>query len=630
MLQAMRNSSKSVIAVIMFMVLIVTFAVWGIGDIFRNTAVDPVAATVGDVNVHSRQVRELFNQDLEQRQRTGQPLTFEQAVQVGLPNLALESLIGEALRGKLAAEKGFVITDDYLRSVITSEPMFRNELGAFDRQRYGYFLQQQRMNEAMHLAELRRDFGTSQFFTTLQAGVAVPPDYLDAIYRFRFERRQAQIALLPFGSVRQTPAATDEALKTFYEAHKNAFAQPEYRKLAYVYVKAEDVLAEIKVSEQRIREEYDTRRNEFTKPEARAVDQVLLDSEDKARQLAELLAKGTAWDEAARQVLGRDGGVISLGEVVKADLPPGLADPAFELPLNGTTQPVRSPLGWHVLRVTKITPADVKPIEEMREQIAEIVKRSQAPEILVQRANDLERQLNRGTSLADAARSIGAEVKTVEAIDANGVGRDGLPATDIANVRELTRRAFNARKGDESGLTELPSGDFFVFQVIDVMPARVPELAEVKDRVTDAWQQAEIAKLAEAQAKTIADKANAGEDLAALLKAEGIELGAPQPLARSANRPEENLPRALVQAVFAAAPGKVVYAQAPNGIAIARLQEIQPADPAKDGAGVDATRAQILGSLQESVAFALDAALRERYPVNVDNAVMTQTFAVER
>lgn len=630
MLQTMRNSSKSVIAVLMFVVLIVTFAVWGIGDIFRNAPVDPVAATVDDIKIHARQVRDVFNQDLERRQRAGQPVTFEQAVKAGLSNLALESLIGDALRSKLAMDKGFVITDEYLRSVISNEPMFRNELGTFDRRLYGMFLQQQRLNETMHLAQLRRDFGTSQFFTTVEYGVSLPDEYRNDIYRYRFERRLAQISLLPFGAVRETPKPSDEALKAYYDANKEQFAQPEYRKLAYVYVKADDVLAEVKVSEQKVKEEYEIRRNEFTTPETRKVEQVLLDNEEKAKQLSDLLGKGTAWNEAAKQVLGRDGGTIDLGEVTKTDLPPGLADPAFELALNAATQPIRSPLGWHVLRVTKITPAKVKPLDEVRAQIVDIVKRTQAPELLVQRANDLEKQLNRGTPLVDAARSIGSEVKTVDAIDANGGGRDGLPATDIANVRELTRRAFNMRKGDESALTELANGDFFVVQVADVMPARIPDLGEIKDRVTDAWQQAEIAKLAEAKAKTIADKANAGGDLTALLKAEGMELGPAQPLTRTVNRPDDNLPRALVQAIFAAAPGKIVYAPTGSGIAIARLQEIQPADAAKDNAGVEATRNQVLGSLRESVDFALDEALRQRYPVKIDTAVMAQTFAVER
>jgi peptidyl-prolyl cis-trans isomerase D len=630
MLQAMRSSSKSVIAVLMFVILIVTFAVWGIGDIFRNAPVDPVAATVDDLKIHVRQVRDLVNQDLERRQRAGQPLTFEQAVQAGLHNAALESLVGEALRAKLATEKGFVISDDYLRYVISNEPMFRNEIGTFDKRIYAQFLQQRRMNEAMHLAELRRDFGTSQFFTTLESSITVPDAYRDEIYRFRFERRLAQIALLPFGSVKETPTPTDEALRTYYEANKARFGQPEYRKLSYVYVKADDVLAEIKVSDQKVKEEYDIRRNEYTAPETRAVDQVLLDSEDKARQLAELLGKGTSWADAAKQVLGRDGGVIDLGEVTKADLPPGLADPAFELPVNGTTQPIRSPLGWHVLRVTKITPAAVKPLEEVRPQIVEAIKRTQAPDVLLQRANDLERQINRGTQLADAARSIGAEVKTIDAIDANGGGRDGLPATDIPTIREMTRRAFNLRKGDESVLTELPNGDFFVVQVVDVMPARIPELSEIKDRVSDAWQQDEIARLAEAKANAIADKANTGGDLAALLKAEGMELGPAQPLTRNVNRREANLPRALVQAIFTSAPGKVVFAPNDTGIVIARLQEIQAANPASDTTGVEATRTQMVGSLRESVAFALDGALRQRYPVTIDTAVMAQAFALER
>ena len=66
MLQAMRSSSKSVVAVIMFVILIVSFGLWGVGDIFRDTARDPVAAEVADIKIHAREVRERFNQQLQE------------------------------------------------------------------------------------------------------------------------------------------------------------------------------------------------------------------------------------------------------------------------------------------------------------------------------------------------------------------------------------------------------------------------------------------------------------------------------------------------------------------------------------------------------------------------------------
>ena len=630
MLQAMRSSSKSVVAVIMFVILIVSFGLWGVGDIFRDSARDPVAAEVADIKIHAREVRERFNQQLQELQQSGRPIGFEQAVQLGLPNLILESLIGDALRQKLAAESGLTITDDYLRSVIVSEPSFRNQLGTFDRQVYQYFLQRQRMNEAMHLAQLRRDFGSSQLFNSLEENVPIPDAYVDAVYRFRFERRIAQTGLLPLSAIKETPTPSDEALRQYYEANKSKFAQPEYRKLDYIYVRVDDILNEIKVSDQKIAEEYEIRRNEFTTPGARDVDQVLLDSEEKANRLADLLAGGATFENAAKEVLGRDGGIIKLGEVARNDLPPGLADPTFELAVGATTRPIRSPLGWHVMKVNSIKEPVVTPLADVREQIVEAIKRTQAPDMLISRANDLERQINRGTPFDEAARSIGATMKTVEAIDADGAGRDGLPATDIENVRELTRRAFNLRKGDESALTELSNGDFFIFRVVDVYPARIPELAEIKDKVAAAWQQQERQRLAEARAEEIVEKVNAGGDFAALMKAEGVEIATTPAFTRNVNDVQANMPRALATEIFAVEPGKAAAAPGEGGIAIAKLIEVKPADPATDADGVKATRQQMATSMRNSVQFAVDADLRRRYPVTVDNAVMAQTFATER
>ncbi len=630
MLQTMRSSSKSVVAVIMFVILIVSFGLWGVGDIFRDSARDPVAAEVADIKIHAREVREGFNLQLQALQQSGRPIGFEQAVQLGLPNIVLEGLIGEALRTKLVQDKGLTVSDDRLRALIVAEPAFRNQLGQFDRQIYQYFLQRERMNEAMHLAQLRRDFGANQFYGALEQDIRVPDAYRDLVYRIRFERRVAQTALLPLSAIKETPTPSDEALQTYYEANKTRFAQPEYRKLDYVYVKADDVLNEIKVSDQKIREEYEIRRNEFTKPETRELEQVIVDSEEKARKVADLVAKGATLADAAKEALGDAGRVISLGEVGKGELPAEIADPAFELAEGAVSAPIRTGFGWHIVRAVKVTPQTVKTLDEVRDQIVEAVRRTQAPDLLLSRATDLERQINRGTPLEEAARSIGAKVQTVEAIDAQGGGRDGLPATDIDNVRELTRRAFNLRKGDESGLTELGNGDFFVFRVVDVFPARVPELSEIKDKVVSAWQQTETLRLAEEKAKALVEKANAGGDFAALLKAEGLEPTATPPFTRNVNDPANNMPRALATKIFALEPGKAAVEPVEGGIAIARLTEVTAADPAADANGLTATRQQIAGSMRDTVRFAVDGALRQRYPVTIDNAVMAQAFATER
>lgn len=630
MLQAMRVYSRSVVAVLMFLILIITFGVWGVGDIFRNRVPDPIAADVAGTEIHARELRSRFNQELERLQATtGQSIPADQAIKLGLPMRVLQNMIQEALNQHLVKDYGLAVSDDYVREVIAQEPAFRNQQGSFDRNIYERLLQRMGMTEAGYVASLKRDVATDQLFGTMVEGVIVTPEYSDLLYRFRNEKRVAETILIPYSGIKDVPAPSDSDLAAYYEANKAAFAQPEYRKVKYIYVKASDIVSDIKIPENKVREEYDIRRKEFTQPETREVDQVLLPSEDKAKAVADLLQKGKTLEDAAKEVLGRDNGVIKLGAVKKADLPAGLADAAFSLKAGGTSQPIRSALGWHVLRVDKITPESIKPFEAVHDQLVAGLKKDEAPDKLMNMANDLEKQLDHGASYADAAARLGVKVRTADAIDIRGNTPAGTPAADLPANKDFLRIAFSLAKGDDSTLTENNDGDFFVLRVEDITPARIPELSEIKPKVAAAWRETEIRKVAEKQVGATVDRLNAGGELAAVAKAENAEVKTTKAVTRSQDDAADNLPATLVVKLFALQPGHSAYALTDKGVAIARLKEIDPVDPTKDAAGVEAISAQARQVLQSDLLYEFDQIVRKRYPVTIHNDVMAQTFPAE-
>ncbi len=631
MLQSMRTYSRSALAVLMFIFLILTFGAWGIGDIFRNRTPDPIVADVAGTEIRAVVLRDRFNKQLDQIQRsTGTAIPAEQAIALGLHRRLLDGEIQQAIRDRLTRDYGLDVSDEFIRRVLAQEPSFRGAGGTFDPLVYRAVLQSAGLSEQMYVNGIKRDYAVDELFSSLTGGILTPPGYSDLLYRYRQEKRVADTAVLSFSTIKNIRTPNDDELKTYYEANKAKFALPEYRKLKYIYVKADDILAEIKVPDDKLREEYDIRLNEFTTPETRDIDQVVLDSEDKAIALADAVQKGKAFDLAAKDVVGHDNAVIKLGALKKTDLPAGLADPAFDMKEGAVSRPTRTALGWHVLRINKIVPKVVKPFDAVKAQLEQKLKKDAAPDKLQSMSADLEKQLNRGSSFEDAAARLGVKVQTVDAIDARGGAPNGLPATGLSDAKKFLTLAFSTRKGEESNVDDNPNGDFFVINVEDIMQARTPDLAEIKNKVVAAWQQDETARLAAQKAAEIVAKINAGTTFAAVAKAENLEIKPAPAVTRASDDAANNLPNDLVAKLFELKQGNAASAAVSNGIAIAVLKEIQRVDPASDKPGLDKLSAELQQAMRTEVLTAFDHILRQRYAVKIDANVLAQTFPVEQ
>src|SRR5690606_1712213 len=166
----------------------------------------------------------------------------------------------------------------------------------------------------------------------------------------------------------QVPEPTDADLAAFYEANKERYTAPEYRRVTAVLLRPEDLAAEMRVSEERLREAYDSRQAEFRTPESRGVSQLLFTEEAAARSAYERIAAGESFDAVAADIPSAQR--TDLGTVHPGDLFPEAVDQAvFALPAPGVTEPVQSPLGWHLLNVSEITPAATIPFEQAQERL---------------------------------------------------------------------------------------------------------------------------------------------------------------------------------------------------------------------------------------------------------------------
>jgi len=623
--------------------LIISFGLWGIGDMLklggRSTEVAHVGGThiplygwLGGTSVSIDEVRDRFNRQLEQIQhQTGQRPDPEQARRYGLHIRALEDVVQRAVIDNAMQQYGLVVSDGEVQAAIARNPTFHGTSGSFDPAKYRALLQQARITESAYVADVRREIASSQLFGTVRTEGLAPASFRDDIFKMESEKRVAETVYIPDSIVVDVPKPTAEQLGTYFEAHKAKFEIPEYRAFSYVLMTVDDVMDQVTVTPEQVKQEYDARAAEFGSPEKRDVDQAMTDSEDKARKIIEAAKAGKSLEEAAKEVLGNADGVIKLGPVLKKDLPAGpLADGVFAAPQGIAPEPIKSALGWHVIRVNSIEPGKVTPFEQVKDKLESELKAQLAPDILIKLVTDFDRSLGKTQSMVASAEEFNLKVRSFEGVDARGQDASGKQVVIGPAAAELVETAFATRESSESQLVETPKGEYFVVHTDRVTPARIPALSEVEPKVVDAWQAEERHKLADQKVKEALDKANAGGDLGAIAKELGLELRTTKPVTRYEADTGNYLTQQATQELFKLPVGKAQSVRSAEGSVIVRPKEIQAADLAKEKDSLDRFGKQLDTMIANDLVTQLLGALRAKYGVTVDEQVFAMAFAPQQ
>jgi peptidyl-prolyl cis-trans isomerase D len=634
-----RKYAGYVIMFLLMSMLIISFAFWGIGDMLRmgggsrevahvgGTHI-PVYGWVGGTSVPIEEVRDRFNRQIEQiQQQTGQRPEPEQALRFGLHLRALEDVLQRAVIDYAMQQYGLVVGMTEVQALIARNPAFVGPTGSFDANKYRGLLQQARISEASYVADVRRQIASAQLFGTVRAEGLGPTSLRDDIFKMEAEKRVAETVYIPDAIIVDVPKPTAEQLNAYFDANKNKFQIPEFRAFSYVLLTVDDVMAQVTVTPEQVKQEYDARQAEFGSPEKRDVDQAMADNEDKAKKIIELAKSGKSLEDAARDVLGSADGVIKLGAVQKKDLPAGpLADGVFAAPEGIAPEPVKSPLGWHVLRINKIEAGKVTPFDEVKAKLETELKAQLAPDLLIKLVTDFDRSLSKTQSMVASAQEFNLKVRTIENVDSRGQDSSGKQVVSGPAASELVQAAFATRESSESQLLETPKGEYFVVRTDRVTPARTPALSEVEAKVVEAWQTEERRKRADAKVKEALDKANGGGDLGAIAKELGLELRTTKPVTRYEADTGNYLTQAATQELFKLAVGKAQSVRSAEGSVIVRPKESQAADLAKDKDAVERFGKQLDGMVANDLVAQLLAALRAKYGVTVNEQVFTTAF----
>ena len=628
MLRGLRKASsnwlgKAVMAAVVGF-LVISFAIWGIGDIFRGFGRSTVAK-IGRTEVTIEQFRTLYNDRLQQYSRQlGRPISADQARATGLDRLVTGQIFSEILLDERARALGLALSDSEVAKLITNDPAFRGPNGQFDRFRFEQTIRNAGYTEARFVAEQRRQMLRRELAGTIASGLNAPKALVEALNRYQNEQRSIEYVLLDRALAGEIPSPPPEALAKYFEDRKILFRTPEYRKLVVVSLIPSEQARWIEISDADLKRAYEERRARYATPERRHILQIDFPNAEAASAAAERIAKGTSFAEIAKE-LGKSEKDIDLGTVPKSamiDRP--VADAAFALKEGEVSAPVQGRFGTVLVQALKIEPEQVRPLEQVAGELKQELATARAKSEIFDVYNKIEDARAEGKSLEEAAANLKLEARTVE-VDRSGRDPAGTPVK-LPDAQRLLAGAFSTDIGVERDPLQFQDG-YIWYEVTGISPSRERSLDEVKDQVEARWRDQEVATRLDAKATAILEKLKAGETLPQAAAAERLKVEMLTGLKRGeASGP---LSAAGADAVFRTAKdaaGKTEGAQPPDEV-VFRVSGIVV--PSLDMASEDAKRAleTLNRGLSEDILAEYIAWLESDIGVTINQSALNQVVS---
>lgn len=626
MLRSLREGSKTWYMKALLGLLALTFvAFFGVSGNLTSALLGNVNALVevGSISYGINDVQTQFNQATQREaQRTGSPIFNDPEKLRQVMAQAIAEIVNQALFEEGAGQLGLVVGDDVIADQIISQPAFQAG-GQFNRIAFNTYLLQRGMTESQFADSLRGQMIVQdQYVGSLFLGAKAPKPLADALYRYYYENRTAEIVFI--NAEDQTAPGTPSAgeLAQFYSENEEIFRTTPTRLASVLWVTPNGIADDIEISEDQIAAAYEERGHQFTPPERRTLEQAIFPDAETAQAAYEEVAAGTAFADAVRASLGTDPDAI--GAVRREELLPEQADPAFAVEVGGITEPFDAGLGWIIVHVLSSEGGETPPLEDVREDLRLSLALEEANLVLFDYADLVDDALAGGATLGEAANQVGLPLLSVGPVAYDGSDGEGNFAENLPFDPKVLAEIYSLADGETGQLVFTDGGGFFFVSVDEAIADRIPDQSEIEDKITAAWVAAQNMTRARAQSEEIAQQLRGGASSDAVSRAFGYEILTPEPFTRSGNA--GGLPSGLIEPLFGIAVGEVFTVDLDTAMLVGRLTAIDIAEPNEDLEEWTGLIQQLEFSLAQDLIVQMTEALRADIDVNVESSTIEELF----
>jgi peptidyl-prolyl cis-trans isomerase D len=584
--------------------------------------------------------RERFDRFRAQsRAQAGDAYDAEQVESIDSKRRVLDGLIDEKILEIAATRDGVAVDAAQIRKAILDIDGITQDGQFIGEDAYKIWLQSRGLTAAGVEALVAQQLLTSKLPDTIAQSGLVGDAELESLLKLQQETRDLRFVEIP-APVLPESATDDDAVSAWHAANADRYSAEETVAVSYFEVDAASIAIAEQPSEEQLRQRYEAEKGRFGTEEERVAAHILVavpsDADDATIEAARAKSAGIAEqaraedadfaalaaansDDLGSKDLGGDLGTIARS----TDEAPGLFPKEFEdavyaLDEGGVSDPVRTPEGWHVIRLNQLVAGSQQPFEAVREQLAQEFGESERERLFNELNGKLvDAILREPNSLAAVATAMGAQVQTSTVFTRSG--GDGVAALEAVRAAAFAR----SQKDDRivSDPIEIGPNRLVVLQVTEHAPRALRPLSDVRDQVLADLQADALAKAARERAEALLERARKGETLDALATELGVVAQDSAGVARQAGFPDPAIATEAFRLlpIEAGKPADVGLAAMSGGrFALVVATKVTPGDTSTltpdVRAQIRAQLAQMRGDMERQ---AFVTALRSQFEISV-------------
>lgn len=641
MLDSLRRGASKILVTLLFSVLILSFALWGIPNYSRDFSQNTLV-TVGSTKITEEEYKRFFDGHLNMfSQQAGQRLTRENArlayriqqIQQGNFNADLDReilnlQIGQAALDQQAKSMGLGLSDAAIVEMIRSDPAFQGPDKQFSRTTFDGRVREAGLSEAGYISERKANEIREHISESMVSGLVASDTLVNIAHKYREEARSISAITLDPAKIAK-PAEPDEAkLKEYFEANKGQYKTPESRSFSTLILSRDDIKERSKVEDAEVKAAWEKSQDTWNIPERRRFQQIAFKSRDAAQAVAKEIQSGAksfliaALEENAQ---GRIDQLVTKTSIGDAKL----VNAVFNAQLNQLSEPIETRNGFLLVRVTEIQPGRARTFDEVAKEVHEDLEQRKQREQATRVHDQIEDLRGAGKTLKQISEDL--KLKLIEVKDApkSGLTADGKPVLELPEAGRVIQSAFEGPKEMPRDPIEMQDGTEAWVEVVTITPERQKTLDEVKADVMKAWTDAEARKALNATAQALVDKIKAGETLEAVAKAEKLKVETLPPIKRTGQT--TGLSPTAARQAFALPKGGAAAGDTADGKSrvVFVVTDIKiPEAPTKEEA--DRLRETIRQQFQGDARNVLVSAFRNRAGVTIDEKAYQRIIGAEQ
>jgi len=616
------------IAQIILALIMVPFAFFGVDYYFRGGDAAGEVAKFDGGKITEAEFAQAIRDQQEALRRNAQgvdPAIFDNPeVRYNL----LQQLLRERIVERQGATLHLQVSNAAVFDRIAADPRFGQD-GRFSLDLYKSLLNQAGIAEPAYEESIRRQLLSEKLVDPISRGGIVAKASGDAFVNLAEQQREVEVATVDADAFVKDVKIDDAQVKAYYDANAAAFRTPEEAKFEYVTLNQDALLARVSVTAEEVKAQYESALKTYTQEEQRHAAHILIAVKPDASEADRAAAKKAAEEIAAQakanpakfadlaKQRSQDPGSAAqggdLGSNPRGTMVKPFDDAVFTMKPGDIVGPVQTDFGYHVIKLIEITPARTRPLDEVRAQIENELKRQKIGQKFAAAADQFQNLVyEQADSLAPVAKALGLSVQT-SALVTRAQAQQILQGSAKLTEALFSPESVSAKRNTDA--VEVAPGTLMAARVVEYKPSATRPFDDVKDEIRrQLVRQAaiDLAQKAGREKLALLERGKSDRDL-------GLGFGKPVSVARG--RMEPGFPPDALARIFQVDPAKLpAYVGAPSeqgGFSIYRLVKVvQPPEP--DAAKLAAAKSRVADMQNREVFDAYVAALKAKANVRVN------------